>query len=320
MMNHPPLITYLWIVMSKKSEMAAFIRRALLCLSLLVTLTACTGSNQPIPTATAKPRTSTPVPSPVPSVTLTPTPAPSATPTSDCHTLPGQLVNGEIDTPLLPKPMTYHVYLPPCYDTDTARRYPLLYLLHGQTYNEDQWIRLGVPTTADRLIAAGQLPPFIVVFPYDYSYLQPWQYPFEDVFMTLLVPQIDTTYRTLTDPAHRAVGGLSRGGAWALHLGLRHPDVFGAIGGHSAAIFYSDAGTLPITVRDLPQDQLPRIYLDAGNNDSELPSSENIKKLLDTFNVPYEWHENIGFHDEAYWGAHVEDYLRWYAAPWQSNP
>jgi enterochelin esterase-like enzyme len=257
---------------------------------------------------------------PTPTLPPLPTSLPTPTQTPDCRALPGQLVDGVVNTTLLAKPMTFHVYLPPCYADEQAQRYPVLYLLHGQTYNEDQWIRLGVPTTADRLIAAGQVTPFIVVFPYDYSYLQPWQYPFEQVFMQLLVPQIDTTYRTLPDAAHRAVGGLSRGGAWALHLGLRHPDVFGAIGGHSAAIFYSDAGTLPITVRDIPANQLPRIYLDAANDDSELKSSENIRQMLDNFKVPYEWHESPGFHDEAYWGAHVEDYLRWYAGPWQSNP
>jgi len=296
-------------------------RRALLCLVIPAVFAACSPLNQPLPTntpgatATQSASTSTPTVSPIP-----PTAAPSATPTPDCTTLPGQLVSGEIDTPLLPKPMTYHVYLPPCYTGDQQTHYPVLYLLHGQTYNEDQWIRLGVPTTADRLIAAGQVPPFIVVFPFDYSYLQPTEYHFEDVFMQLLLPQIDATYRTIPDAAHRAVGGLSRGGAWALHLGIHHPEVFGAIGADSPALFYSDAGTLPIAVRDMPIDHLPHIYIDAGDNDSELQSSHNIMKLLDNFGVPYEWHENTGFHDEAYWGAHVEDYLRWYAGHWQSNP
>jgi enterochelin esterase-like enzyme len=301
-------------------SMTRFIRHTVFCLSLLAALAACVPSNRP--GATATPVATATLPASLPTSTLSPLPtrAPTPTQTTGCHTLPGQLLNGEIVTVLLAKPMTYRVYLPACYVEDQAQHYPVLYLLHGQTYNEDQWIRLGVPTTADRLIAAGQAAPFIVVFPYDYSYLQPWQYHFEEVFMQLLVPQIDATYRTLPDAAHRAVGGLSRGGAWALHLGIHHPDVFGAIGAHSPAIFYSDAGSLPLYLRDIPASQLPRIYLDAANNDSELPSSENIRQLLDRFKVPYEWHESAGFHDETYWGAHVEEYLRWYAQGWQSNP
>jgi enterochelin esterase-like enzyme len=229
-------------------------------------------------------------------------------------------VDGVVDTTLLPKPMTYHVYLPPCYAEEQDRRYPVLYLLHGQTYTEDQWIRLGVPSTADRLIAQGEIPPLIIVFPYDYSYLQPRDYRFEDVFMQILIPQIDTTYRTLPDTAQRAVGGLSRGGAWALHLGIHHPDVFGAIGAHSPAIFYSDTGSLPLTLRDIPPTRLPRLYIDVGDADSELQTSRDFKSFLEQYNIPYEWHEYVGFHDETYWRAHVDEYLHWYAQAWQSNP
>lgn len=281
-------------------------------------LFACSPLTTPIPTDTP-----TDIPTLTATVTLTPTPAPTLTPspipTPACFSRPGQVLDGAINTDLLPKPMTYHVYLPPCYAEQPQRRYPVLYLLHGQTYNEDQWIRLGVPATADRLIAAGQLPPFIIVFPYDYSYLQPWQYHFEDVFMQLLIPQIDTTYRSVPQAAQRAVGGLSRGGAWALHLGIIHPDVFGAIGAHSPAIFYSD-GNLRKLITQIPPDKLPRIYIDLGDADSEMSVSLDFKQFLDENEIPYEWHEYVGFHNEDYWAAHVEEYLRWYAQPWQSAP
>jgi enterochelin esterase-like enzyme len=267
------------------------------------------------PTATAS---ATQIP-----VTLTPEPTPDSsllyTPTADCLSRPGLLVAGVADTMLLAKPMRYFVYLPPCYVEEQDRRYPVLYLLHGQTYTEDQWVRLGVPSAADRLIALNEIPPLIIVFPYDYSYLQPREYPFEDVFMQVLIPEIDTAYRTLSDHAQRAVGGLSRGGAWALHLGIRHPDVFGAIGAHSPAVFYSD-GSLPVRLLDVPADSLPRIYIDVGDADSELQISLDFKSFLDKYNIPYEWHEYVGFHEEKYWRAHVDEYLHWYTQAWQSNP
>jgi enterochelin esterase-like enzyme len=236
-----------------------------------------------------------------------------------CLSTPGQVLNGIIDGTLLAKPMTYRVYVPPCYLDEPETHYPTLYLLHGQTYNEDQWIRLGVPATMDRLIATGAIPPFIIVFPYDYSYLQPTQYRFEEVFMQALVPQIDTTYRTIPDAAHRAVGGLSRGAAWALHLGIRHPDVFGAIGAHSPVIFYSDGASLPLALQNIPSDQLPRIYIDIGDADEQLENDLHFKDFLDEHHIPYEWHENIGFHDETYWAAHVETYLRWDADAWTKS-
>ena len=293
-------------------------------LALLAALSACLPFNGPIPTPTppAKTPTLTPVSvmaTPLVTATLPLVPSTTDTPPPACLGDPGRVLNGVINSALLAKPMTYRVYLPPCYADGTETHYPTLYMLHGQTYNEDQWIRLGVPATMDRLIAAGQIPPFIIVFPYDYSYLQPPQYHFEDVFMGALIPQVDDAYRTIPDAAHRAIGGLSRGAAWALHLGIHHPDTFGAIGAHSPAIFYSDAASLPLILRDIPAGQLPRIYIDFGDADEQMQNNLDFKKFLDEYNVPYEWHENIGFHDEVYWGAHVDAYLRWYAQGWSTK-
>lgn len=299
-------------------QMNKWIRRWAFTLAFFATLSACLPLNQP--TAPVKTPAKTPTQTLIPA---TPTPlstptlaTPSATPTPACLFMPGLTVKGIIETPLLAKPMTYFVYLPPCYLENANTRYPVLYLLHGQTYTEDQWIRLGVPSTMDRLIAAGEISPFIVVFPYDYSYLQPTQYHFEDVFMQTLLPQVDATYRTLPTSSHRAVGGLSRGAAWALHFGINHPDVFGAIGAHSPAMFYTDGILLPITLQNTPPGLVPRLYIDMGDADGELENNLNFKKFLDEHNIPYEWHEYIGFHDEKYWGAHVETYLRWYAEGW----
>ena len=299
-------------------HMIAFTRRWAMTFALLAALSACVPSNQPTPSATSPLKTPTLTPirvtptSPIPDIPITPT-------EDTCPSVPGQIVKGVADSALLAKPMSYYVYLPPCYAEKPDVRYPTLYLLHGQTYNEDQWIRLGVPSVMDRLISAGEISPFLIVFPYDYTYLQPRQYPFEDVFMNTLIPQIDAAYRTIPDTAHRAIGGLSRGGAWALHLGIHHPDVFGAIGAHSPAIFYTDVGSLPLILRDIPQEQLPRLYVDIGDADEELYNILNFKKFLDEHDIPYEWHAYIGTHDETYWGAHVESYLKWYAEGWNEK-
>lgn len=226
------------------------------------------------------------------------------------------MAQGVVNSTLLAKPMTYRVYLPPCYSVEITSRYPTLYLLHGQTFDESQWLRMGVPAAMDRLVSSGAIPPFIVVMPYDYAYLQPTQYPFEDVFMNALIPQIDAAYRTIPDGVHRAVGGLSRGGAWALHLGIHHPDMFSTIGAHSPAIFYSDGSSLRLALRNIPEDQQPRLFIDIGDADDELSNLLIFKNFLNEYEIPYEWHTYIGFHDEVYWAAHVDGYLRWYAAGW----
>lgn len=212
--------------------------------------------------------------------------------------------------------MNYKIYLPPCYLFSSEQRYPVLYLLHGQGSTEDQWINIGVTDAADQLINSGKVPAFIMVFPYDYSTKQPTEYNFEKVFIQILIPKIDSAYRTLPDAHDRAIGGMSRGGAWALHLGINHPNLFGAIGGHSPAIFYSDRNSLTRILQETPEAMIPRIWIDAGNNDSELSLIREFESFLTDQNIPHEWHEFIGFHDKNYWSLHVNQYLNWYTKNW----
>src|SRR6478736_7005132 len=57
------------------------------------------------------------------------------------------------------------VYLPACYAADRSRRYPAVYLLHGGSADQTQWRDVGITTAADGLIAAGDLPPLVIVMP-----------------------------------------------------------------------------------------------------------------------------------------------------------
>ncbi len=244
------------------------------------------------------------------------TPVPTETPTLaplGCTETEGVINTGVIDTALLDKPMRYNIYLPPCYQFDSQQHYPVIYLLHGQNFDENQWVRIGVPQTADLLINSQQIEPFIVVMPYDYSFKQPSEYRFEEVLINLLIPQIDGSYRTKTERANRAIGGLSRGGGWALYIGMRHPDLFTAIGGHSAAIFYAqETSTAILKMQSIPAEIKPTIYLDAGDSDAEFQNINSFQALLNSINYPYEWHYYVGFHNETYWQTHLQEYLRWY--------
>src|SRR5690349_19609307 len=124
--------------------MTGFIKRRAFSLAFLAALSACLPFNQPAPvtpplkiplskTAAHPVSITTPIPTLLissPSETPHPTPLNTPSPTVSCLSLPGQLVDGVLDTTLLAKPMTYHVYLPPCYTEQQDRHYPVLYLLH----------------------------------------------------------------------------------------------------------------------------------------------------------------------------------------------
>lgn len=214
--------------------------------------------------------------------------------------------------------LDYRLYLPPCYDQLIEQAYPVLYLVHGQSSNDDQWERLGVGEVMNRWVASGEIAPFIIVMPRDTQWGSAEQDPFDEAVLQDLIPYIDQHYRTLADRTHRAVGGLSRGAGWAANLGLQHPDLFGSVGLHSLALFWTDVPHVKHWLDEIPPELMPRFYIDAGLNDRPdiLRSSRWFEGLLDQRNIPHEWHLFAGYHDETYWKTHLESYLRWYAAGW----
>ncbi len=293
------------------------INRITLLLALLAGLPACSPSNQPLPTSTPYPLTSTTTPTPQP--TLTPTPISTSTATAiACLTQSGRVEEGQLDS--TKPPQEYLIYLPPCYDEKPEQRYPVLYLLHGQTYRDDQWIRLGAVDALENLIHSGEAMPFIIVFPDDHYWNVPAGTGFGERLIDGLIPYIDSTYRTFPDRNHRAIGGLSRGAGWALELGLTHWELFGTIGLHSLAVFQKDFSKIRKWLADIPPASLPRVYMDIGDADQELERAQAVEEEFNAEGLSHEWHLYEGAHTEEYWSAHVEEYMQWYAEGWNYHP
>ena len=285
--------------------------RILFLLPLLAGLWACTPTNEPTPNPTAIPATATQTQAPLP-----PTLIPTATPLG-CLTQPGRLDQGVVQETV--PPQEYLIYLPPCYDEMPQRNYPVLYLLHGQTYTDDQWVRLGAVTTADKLILSDQAAPFIIVFPDDRYWNVQAGPGFGYRLVEHLIPYIDQNYRTIADRDHRALGGMSRGAGWALRLGLQRWNLFGTLGLHSLAAFGDDRPYLGGWLKAIPPESLPNIFMDMGESDTEVGFNSMFENMLTKFGIPHEWHLYPGAHDEAYWSAHVEEYLRWYTGIWSAQ-
>lgn len=233
-----------------------------------------------------------------------------------CRTLPGRVEEGALDS--FNPAQEFRVYLPPCYDEKTDERYPVLYLLHGQTYTDDQWIRLGATRILDELILSGESRPFIIVFPDDRYWNLEAGPGFGDRLINDLIPYIDSTYRTLPDRDHRAIGGMSRGAGWSLRLGLTQWKLFSAIGLHSLAVLQKDYSRLRGWIGTIPPASRPQVFIDIGDDDQELIMAQQVESQFNDFDIVYEWHLYSGAHTEDYWGAHVEEYLRWYAGQWNS--
>jgi enterochelin esterase-like enzyme len=172
--------------------------------------------------------------------------------------------------------------------------------------------------TADRLIAAEEIPPLIIVMPRDRVWSQPTEDAFGQAVAEVLLPRIDEEYRTIPEREFRAVGGLSRGAGWALHLGFSYWESFATIGMHSLPVFWTDLPHIRTWLDAIPSDALPRIYIDSPDQDRPqiARSTAWFEALLTERSIPHEWYLFPGYHEESYWEEHVEDYLRWYTREW----
>jgi len=154
-----------------------------------------------------------------------------------------------VSSAILGRDVNVCVDLPGDYNSSGARRYPVLYCLHGLFENERSWGERGGKEILDSLVSSGQLGPFIVVLPDDgrtfYINSFDGRERYEDFFIQELVPAIDKKYRTMLSVAERGVGGTSMGGYGALHLAMRHADVFGSASAQSAALLPSFPHPLP---------------------------------------------------------------------------
>jgi len=283
-------------------------------LALMLALPACqaqpatpesTPTERLIPTASATPKATA-------QVTEEPV---IPTPTPDCLLQGGTVSSEQIYSEALGTDLDFDIYLPPCYGTDVAARYPVVYLLHGLSYRQDQWQRLGLVSTMDELVAAGEIPPFIAVMPLESPYTAPQVSQFGNALANDLIPWVDGHYQTLPEKTYRAIAGVSRGAAWAIHLGFQYYELFSRVGAHSLPLFEADAGHIPSWL-GLAGEDLPLFFIDIGRNDQEWKTAEEFAALLDENGIPHEWYLFTGGHTEEYWSSHLETYLRWYSAGW----
>ncbi len=128
------------------------------------------------------------------------------------------------------------VVLPPGYDREPSRRYPVVYALHGYSIGAEQWIKeIHLPQTAEGAFASGT-PEMIIVLPDSKNEHNGAFYSnsvttgnFENFIADELVDFIDGRYRTLARPESRGLVGHSMGGYGASRIGIRRAERFGAL-------------------------------------------------------------------------------------------
>ena len=202
---------------------------------------------------------------------------------------------------------TCYVYLPPQYASEPARRFPVLYLMHGAGEDETGWATQGMMgNIMDNLIAAGECEPMIIVCERGTAVLAGVEPAggfnlfnfdaFEKVMVEESVPTFDARFRTLTDRDHRAICGLSLGGFQSYTIGLDHPELFGWIGGFSGSGRgpgdRRDAEMYPVSLND----DYHLLYISIGTDEPAqmYAGIRDLHLALDSLGVKHVYYESPG--------------------------
>ncbi len=128
------------------------------------------------------------------------------------------------------------VYLPPDYAKNPKKHYPVIYALHGYSISNEMWTQeIKTPQTVEGAFALGT-PGMIIVMPNSRTLHNGSMYSssvttgdFEDFIARDLVAYVDAHYRTIPDRLSRGLAGHSMGGYGTIRIGMKHPEVFGAL-------------------------------------------------------------------------------------------
>ena len=197
-----------------------------------------------------------------------------------------------------------YVYLPAEYQNNPGKRYPVLYLQHGNAENEVGWSSQGhTAQILDNLIAEGKAVPFIVVMDYGQSqniHLVPPYAPqqpaqpqqprqgqpgaraagpdaFQVVLLTDIIPMVEREYRVVADAQHRALAGLSMGGGQTRRITLANPTKFAYVGMFSGGV---------MSVEDIQaaagfQQTNKVVFMSSGSKENPrvMEAAENLRKI-----------------------------------------
>jgi len=229
------------------------------------------------------------------------------------------------------------VYLPPGYDCEPDRRYPVLYMNDGQNLFDDETAYIRGRTwrmgeQADAAITAGEVEPLIIVGIAnagerrlaEYTPTRDWKMGggeadrYGRMLADELLPYISAHYRVRPDVASTGLGGSSLGALAALYLGLRHGDMFGRLAVMSPSVWWNHRVIVSLVGEAAPRlGPRPKVWLDIGEGEGRraVADTEMLERRLRSRG----WRPGVELnyslipgatHDETAWAMRVRPMLR----------
>lgn len=245
---------------------------------------------------------------------------------------------------LLNADKTCMVYLPDGYDSDTTRRYPILYLLHGASDTYTAWpVKGNMRQITDEAIAAGMAHPMVIVMPdasgegdnhtgLHMGYFDVPGWPYERFFFEEFMPAMESRFRIQGDKQHRAIAGLSMGGGGTAVYALHHPELFGSACSMSGlldrfpgprnydnAFQHSVVENSPVArLRGMSDEELKAVrtirwWVDCGDDDFLWQSNIAFYSLMRERNIPVQYRMRNGGHTWRYWQTVLADVLTFFS-------
>jgi enterochelin esterase family protein len=222
----------------------------------------------------------------------------------------------------------YYVYTPPGYDPRGKTRYPVLYLLHGYSDNNDIWFHVGnANVSLDNLIAQGKAKPMIIVMPLGYGapeivqrtpvFAAPFRDEklrqrnfdrFRDSLLQEVIPAVESDYMVRKDRNSRAIAGLSMGGTETLLVGLNALDRFAWIGAFSSGGLTEDFEKEFPGLDSKANSQLRLLWVSCGRDDRLLPINQKLRGWLESKQIQHKWVETAGAHSWQVWRRAIADF------------
>ena len=252
-----------------------------------------------------------------------------------------------VKSAILHRNVRFCAILPPSYERDKTRKFPILYYLHGLGENE-QALTGPLWDVNEDLQKKGQIGEFLMVTPDGgrsfYINSHDGRFRYEDFFIRELLPAIERRYRVIGTRAARGIGGTSMGGYGALRFAFKYPQLFAAVTAQMPALYEKFPPQLIALVKmsargqqmgDLfgdPFDQAfwqrntpftlarqnaarlrgLKIYFDCGDDDDYGfdDGARQLDALLTALKITHEAHIYPGRHDAIYIAGHIDAVLQ----------
>jgi len=268
-----------------------------------------------------------------------------------------------LNSHILKRAVRYCVYLPAGYDAAAnarpARRYPVLYFLHGLGDNEQTLFNSGGWTLLDDLRAHQKIGDFLIIAPEGrrsfYINSADGAERYSDFFLQEFLPHIEHAYRIRPGRAGRAISGISMGGYGALRFAFAHPELFSAVSAQSAALITESPQELdaasqtgaplggvlaavfgkPINVahwnansafvlakRNAASLRMLAIYFNCGQDDNYgfEKGAARLHDQLDKEGIKHEYHAYAGDHSFTYFLSHFAEVMEFHSRQFDLLP